>query len=196
MEYVAKNGYRIRRVVDEAADHRGAVACWMIVPASAMGSSSPYPSLPHFPSKLIVLGRSIGGVSVDESTAKAIKAWGGSSRGCAGTPKPVECIWGDDANGTDGTASISLADGRVVRITLQLNASTSGEVVFRGPMMKLKTKQGIGLKSSTAQLEKLFPGQIGANEFGYTLGKGAHTTTFATSGGEFVTIDVGTPPDA
>jgi hypothetical protein len=174
----------------------GAVACGIVVPASAMGSSSPYPPLPHFPTKLIVLGKSIAGVTVGERTAKAIKAWGGSSLGCSGTSTPVECIWGNDANGTDGTVSISLANGRVVRITLQLNANTSGEAVFKGPMMKLKTKQGIGLKSSITQLEKLYPGKIGTNGFGYTLGKGAHTTTFSTSGGRFVAIDVGTPPSA
>jgi hypothetical protein len=171
----------------------GVVACGAAVPAAALGSSGA-PKLPKFPSKLIVPGKSAGGVSIGERATKAIRAWGGNSN-CAPSSSLVECIWGSDANGTDGTISLSFANGKVTLITLQLNANTSGVPVFKGAMMALKTKQGIGLKSTVAQLEKHYPGQVGTNSLGDTLGTGTHTTTFRTSGGEFVAIIIGTPPN-
>jgi hypothetical protein len=171
----------------------GVLACGAVAPAAALGSSGA-PKLPKFPSKLIVPGKSAGGVSLGEGAAKAIRAWRGNSS-CTPSSSLVECTWGSDANGADGSISLSFANGKVTLITLQLDGNTRGIPIYKGPMMALKTKQGIGLKSTVAQLEKHYPGHVGTNSLGDTLGTGTHTTTFRTSGGEFVAILIGTPPN-
>ncbi len=169
-----------------------AVAFGAVAPAAALGSAGA-PKLPHFPSTLIVPGKSAGGVSIGEGAGKAIRAWGGNSS-CGPSTTAVECIWGSGANGTDGSISLSFANGKVTSVALQLNANSKGVPVYKGPLLALKTKHGIGLKSSVAQLEKQYPGQVGTNAFGDTLGAGAHTTTFRTSTGGFVAIIIGPPP--
>jgi len=167
----------------------GVLASAAVLPSSAMAAG-----LPKFHSKLIVPGKSVGGVSLGEGAAKAIKTWGGNTD-CTAGPTLTECMWGSDANGTTGSISLSFASGKVTHIDIQLNANTHGAAVFKGVLMSLKTKSGIGLKSDVAQLEKAYSGKVGANGLGYTLGSGAHTTTFATSAGKFVSIAIGTPPN-
>jgi hypothetical protein len=162
--------------------------------ASALASTTPTgASLPRFHSTLIVPGRSAGGVSLGESAAKAIKAWGGNSS-CVPGPALLSCTWGSDNNGSTGTAELDFVRGKVNYIDLTLGDTDQGVAIHRGALMKLKTKKGIGMGSSDAQLLKAYgASQVGSNELGFTLGSGSHTTTFRTSAGRFVTILIGTP---
>jgi hypothetical protein len=166
-----------------------ALASVAALPATASAAA-----LPRFPSSLIVPGKSAGGVSVGENAAAAIKAWRGNST-CAPGPALTSCIWGSDDNGTTGTAELVFARGKVADIELTLGDTDKGAAIYRGPLMKLKTKKGIGMRSTDAQLVKAYPNQVGTNNLGPTLGSGTHTTTFQTSAGRFVTIIIGTPPN-
>jgi hypothetical protein len=160
-----------------------------VVPATASAAA-----LPRFRTSLIVPGQSAGGVSLGERSPVAIKAWGGNAS-CVPSPALTSCTWGSDSNGSTGNAQLLFAHGKVNGIKLTLGNTDKGAAIYRGPLMKLKTKKGIGMRSTDAQLVKAYPHQVGTNDLGPTLGSGAHTTTFQTSAGGFVTIIIGTPPD-
>jgi hypothetical protein len=156
-----------------------------VVPASASAA------LPGFRGSLITPGRSVAGVSIGQSTAKAIKSWGGNKT-CQPLTGLTQCVWTSN-NGKLGTVTLNFHDGKVDYIGLQLSNDSRGNVLFRGPLMKLKTKKGIGMHSDDAQLVKAYGSQVGTGVSGPTLGSGSHTTTFATSAGRYVSIIIGPP---
>jgi hypothetical protein len=148
-------------------------------------------ALPKFRGTLIAPGKSVAGVSIGESTAKAITAWGGNKT-CQPSTGLAQCVWSSN-NGTLGTVTLAFQRGKVDYIALQLSNGNRGNVLYRGPLMKLKTKKGIGMHSDDAQLVKAYGDHVATGSIGPTLGSGNHTTTFATSAGRYVTIIIGLP---
>ncbi len=168
------------------------LVCAAALPASAWATPTGA-ALPRFHSKLLVPGKSAGGVSLGENAAKAIRAWGGNSS-CMPDPTLLSCSWGSQSNGSTGTAELLFVGGKVSYIELTLGDTAQGIPIHRGSLMKLKTRKGIGMGSTPAQLLKAYgSSQVGSNELGYTLGSGSHTTTFRTSSGATCTILIGTP---
>ncbi len=84
-----------------------ALAAAIAAPASASAASLPG----KWPSRLIVPGQSAGGVSLGETAATAIRAWGGNAT-CAPSATVASCSWGSDANGSDGTAELPMRSAR------------------------------------------------------------------------------------
>jgi hypothetical protein len=165
----------------------------LLITAIAMGMLPTCASaaLPKFRGTLITPGKSVAGVSIGQSTAKAIRSWGGN-KACQPVIGLTQCIWQSN-NGNLGTVTLDFQRGKVNYIALQLGNSTQGNALFRGPLMKLKTKKGIGMRSDDAQLVKAYGNQVGTGVVGPTLGSGSHTTTFQTSAGRYVTIIIGPP---
>jgi hypothetical protein len=165
----------------------------LLITAMAMGMLPACASaaLPKFRGTLITPGKSVAGVSIGQSTATAIRSWGGN-KACQPVTGLTQCIWQSN-NGKLGTVTLDFQRGKVNYIALQLGNSTRGNALFRGPLMKLKTKKGIGMHSDDAQLVKAYGNQVGTGVVGPTLGSGSHTTTFSTSAGRYVTIIIGPP---
>jgi len=157
-----------------------------VVPASASAA------LPVFRGSLITPGRSVAGVSIGQSSAKAIKSWGGNKT-CQPLTGLMQCVWTSN-NGKLGTVTLDFHNGKVAYIGLQLSTDNRGNALFRGPLMKLKTRKGIGMHSDDAQLVKAYGSQVGTGPSGPTLGAGSHTTPFSTSAGRYVSIIIGPPP--
>ncbi len=156
-----------------------------VVPASAAAA------LPVFRGSLITPGRSVAGVSIGQSSAKAIKSWGGNNT-CQPLTGLMQCVW-TSSNGKLGTVTLDFHNGKVDDIGLQLSTDSRGNALFRGPLMKLKTRKGIGMHSDDAQLVKAYGSQVGTGASGPTLGASSHTTTFSTSAGRYVSIVIGPP---
>jgi hypothetical protein len=154
----------------------------------AAGASA---ALPTFRGTLITPGKSVAGVSIGQSAAKAIRSWGGN-KACRPVTGLTQCVWKSN-NGTLGTVTLDFQRGKVNYIALQLSNDNRGNVLFRGPLMKLKTRKGIGMHSDDVQLVKAYGSQVGTGAVGPTLGTGGHTTTFFTSAGRYVTIIIGPP---
>lgn len=156
-----------------------------ILPACASAA------LPTFHGTLITPGKSVAGVSIGESTTNAIRSWGGNST-CQPSTGLIQCVWKSN-NGKLGTVTLDFQHGKVDYIALQLSNDNRGNALFRGPLMKLRTRKGIGMHSDDAQLVKAYGRQVGTGGSGPTLGSGSHTTSFSTSAGRYVSIVIGPP---
>jgi hypothetical protein len=148
-------------------------------------------ALPRFHGTLITPGKSVAGVAIGQSTKAAIRSWGGNKM-CQPSAGLIQCVWNSN-NGKLGTVTLDFAHGKVDDIALQLSNDSQGRVLFRGPLMKLRTRKGIGMRSDDAQLVKAYGSQVGIGGSGPTLGSGRHTTSFSTSAGRYVSIVIGPP---
>jgi len=145
--------------------------------------------LPSFAGSLIVPGASAGGVKLAMTADTAIARWGGNDA----CPKPFtgyECRWRAASGGA--YAALTFTNGKVVAIDLSVGTSSTGNPVFKGPLMKLKTRKKVGMRSTLRQVLTAYP-KLRGSPSGAALGSGGHTTTFSTSGGRVTEIYIGTP---
>jgi hypothetical protein len=116
-------------------------------------------NLPSSRETRIVVFKSIGGVSFGESVASARKAWGPVA-GAGSSCTKSGCMYVD---GAAGTAQITadtpgVADAGVSWFQLSLPPNeTTDTYDFSSPITKFKTGQGIGLGSTFARLETVYP---------------------------------------
>lgn len=160
-----------------------AVAGALALPAAASAE------LPSFANTSVVPGTSAGGVKLGMAADTAIKRWGGNPD-CPAPFAGYECRW----RGTRGgeSASLNFKDGRVVAIDLSVGTTSTGAPIFKGPLMKLKLRGKIGMRSTLRQILNVYP-KLRGSPSGAALGSGIHTTTFSTSGGRVTEIYIGTP---
>jgi len=82
-----------------------AVMALGVVPASAAAA------LPVFRGSLITPGRSVAGVSIGQSSAKAIRSWGLNNT-CQPLTGLMQCVW-TSSNGKLGTVTLDFHNGKV-----------------------------------------------------------------------------------
>lgn len=167
--------------------HLSVLALVVVVALALPGAASA--DLPSFSSSLIVPGTSAGGVKLAMAADTAIAKWGGNEA----CPKPFtgyECRWPAESGGA--SAALSFKNGKVVGINLRLGTTSTGNPVFKGPLMKLKTRKKVGMRATLRQVLKAYP-KLRGSPSGAALGSGSRTTTFSTSGGRVTEISIGTP---
>ena len=162
----------------------------VLVVAGALGlPAAASADLPAFSSTLIVPGTSAGGVKLGMAADTAIAKWGGNEA----CPKPYtgyECRWRAASGGAN--AALTFKNAKVVAIDLYVGTTSTGTPVFKGPLMKLKTRKKVGMRATVRQLLKAYP-KLKGSPSGAALGSGIHTTTFSTSGGRVTEIYIGVP---
>lgn len=145
--------------------------------------------LPAFAGTTIVPGTSAAGVKLGTAADTAIARWGGNEA----CPKPFtgyECRWPAASGGAH--ASLTFKNGKVVAIDLRVGTTSTGNPLFKGPLMKLKMRKKVGMGSTLRQLLRVYP-KLRGSPSGAALGSGGRTTTFSTSGGRVTEIYIGTP---
>ena len=166
------------------------LAVLALVLAGALGlPAAASADLPSFAGSTIVPGTSAGGVKLAMAADTAIAKWGGNEA----CPKPFtgyECRWRAASGGA--YASLTFKDGKVVAIDLSVGTTSTGNPVFTGPLMKLKLRKKVGMRSTLRQVLKAYP-KLRGSPSGAALGSGGRTTTFSTSGGRVTEIYIGVP---
>jgi hypothetical protein len=144
-------------------------------------------ALPKLKNKLIVPGESIGGAEVGAKLADAKKAWGKKGGKCGEPfgPNFPQCEY-VGSNPDDGTGFLFANSKRKVN-SIRIVVTTGSKKPFDTPLAKFKTKKGIGLGSTQAQIEKAYPkGKTrdvpgGQGQEFFIKGPGKATTTFGYS---------------
>jgi hypothetical protein len=150
-----------------------------LLPATASAA------LPTFTNHKIVLGKSIGGVSVGMTVKQALTRWGANPT-CPPQMTDGSCDW---TSAKSGSGSIYFHNGVIATVAIAMSTNNSGAPIFRGPLMRIKTSRHIGMKNTLHDVLKAYP-----KFHGTTLGRGSHLTNFSTSGGRIYDIFVGAQP--
>jgi hypothetical protein len=162
-----------------------------LIVAGALGlPAAASADLPSFSNNVIVPGTSAGGVKLGMAADTAIARWGGNEA----CPKPFteyECRWRAASGGA--SATLTFKNAKVVAIDLRVGTTSTGTPVFKGPLMKLKARKKVGLRSTLRQVLTAYP-KLRGSPSGAALGSGGRTTTFSTSGGRVTEIYIGTAP--
>lgn len=143
------------------------LAC-LAIPASASAFSYPKPSDPT-----IRVPNAIGGVHVGERLGAAQRAWGGGRGSCRYLPSGVTtCTYGNDRGRGRGVAYFS-AEGsdpssRIYQVVIAAGLKVGVGRVYKGPLMRIRTKEGIGLGSTARRLRRVYP-QVRKNSIGFDL---------------------------
>ena len=121
--------------------------------------------LPAPKTALIVPGKSIGGVSLNMSEAKAKRLWGPGAKcttspGFAGSPSSDLCDWRDKGNPSyAAVAHISFLAGKVYLVVIT-TAHTTDPRTFKPTGKQFsgwKTAKGIAIGSKIAAVGKAYP---------------------------------------
>ena len=143
---------------------RGATALVTLVPVLAGMPAAASATAPTPSSRLIVPGRSIGGVAVGQTFTRAKALWGPGAEcfgspfpGPPGEPEPRSCTWVVGPDGNLGTASISgtTRDG-VTAVDISAALGPDGLAVT-SPLRALRTARSIGLGSSGRAVRRAYP---------------------------------------
>lgn len=126
---------------------------------------------PKFKDKAIVVGKSIAGVKLGSSAAKAKAAWGASNADCDATI----CLFRvkGAVSGDRGEGIFTLDAGKKVSgvtITAPLAAKSGHDLT--APFTSPKTAKGIGIGSTQAELKRAYPKATSPSD-GYFVIKGA-----------------------
>ncbi len=115
--------------------------CFVVAAAAvvALACASEAAAVFHPPSKLIVLGKSVGGVALGDSRAKAIGTWGAPDR-CQSGGGGFNCEYNQD--------EISFAGGKQGISSIDVLAANLG----------FHTSKGIHIGSTVQQLKQAYPG--------------------------------------
>lgn len=157
----------------------------VLVPAAPAGAALPAPA-----STKIVPAQSLGGVTLGQSVAAANLAWGGG-----GACQSSSCVFlaDRDSRGSKGRGYFGFAADKVTNVFIQppRNVNT-GALIYKGPLMNLKTSKGIGLGARLKDLKAAYPKVKLIGRALWSLKSGKRQTTFSFDLGRVyqVSIDV------
>jgi hypothetical protein len=144
--------------------------------------------LPPKGGKLIVPGRSIGGVKLGMKAEDAAKKWGKGGSCDETTVGAVSCRY--DGSAKQGTMRFEIGrDGKVSAIYMECAHKSDGTAIYKGPITKWHTKKGIRIGSSLRKVQKKYP-KSQPDGGGLALTTRKSTTFFASSGGRTYQIAI------
>lgn len=126
-----------------------------IAPTANAGKPDSAP-LPNPVDPTIVAPTSLGGVSIGQASADAEAAWG-NTVGCDGqiVSPGRTCNYGNVRK--TGFAAILSYDGAVIGAGIGAPSKSFGKPSFKGPLMKFRTAEGIGLGSKFKKVVRAYP---------------------------------------
>jgi len=157
-----------------------------LLPAgSALGASFPKPT-----SNLIVVPKSIGGVSLNVREGKARASWGKKRGSCQKFSNGVaRCEYGDGSRPA-GVAYLEFRKHKVSAVSIVAGYRKDGSQKSSAApvLMKLKDKNGIGIGAKLSKVKRAYPkgtlvGKPSEPVFGYRVkGRGKSSMTFGIVG--------------
>jgi hypothetical protein len=164
------------------------LALSLALPASAAAK------LPDPSSDLIVIGKSLGGVTLGHSFASAKAAWGSTRGKCQTSPTFSSCRYAASLTKSLGEGSISADNGKVSSVNISAGRSSSGKPIFPAALKALKTSKGVGLSSTATALKTAYKHikhqGSGAFVSYYLTGPGKAITNFTVTNGKVTQIVV------
>jgi hypothetical protein len=162
-----------------------------ILALAAVALAVPADASAHLPvkgGKLIVPGKSIGGVRLGMKAERAANVWGKKGGSCSQTTVgAVSCRY--DA-GKQGTARFDIgSDGKVNAIYLESGHKSDGTAIYKGVITKWHTKKGIQIGSSLQKVLKKYP-KAQPDGGGVEIATPKSTTFFAGSEGRTYRIAI------
>lgn len=166
---------------------RTAAAACLAVTALALPAGATASPLPTPSTTLIKPSKSIGGVSLGATAAKAFDAWGQGK--CKQDHEFFTCTYG--AKG-QGAAVFSITGGAVSTISISVGVTKAGKPKYSGSLLELKTAKGIGLGSTRKAVKRAYPKVKDGGAAGILRleGKGPRFTTLTVTKGRVTTIAV------
>jgi hypothetical protein len=149
-----------------------------VILAAAMPASAAA-HLPVKGGKLIVPGKSIGGVVLGMKAERAANVWGKKGGSCAQTTVgAVSCRYD---GGKQGTARFDIgSDGKVNAIYLESGHKSDGTAIYKGTITRWHTKKAIQIGSSLQKVLKRYP-KAKPDGGGVEIATAKSTTFFAGS---------------
>jgi len=164
------------------------LALSLALPASAAAR------LPDPNSNLIVIGKSLGGVTLGHSFASAKAAWGSTRGKCQTSRAFSSCRYAASLTRSLGEGGFAADNGKVTSVNITAGRSSSGKPVFPAALKALKTSKGIGMGSTATALKKAYKHikHQGSGEFVsyYLTGPGKAVTNFTVESGKVTQIVV------
>jgi hypothetical protein len=165
---------------------RHPLALTAAVAATLLAAPASHAALPKPKSTVIKPGSSIAGVKFGMDAQDALKLWGpGSNCEEVATER---CTWRGSAS--QGSAYFEVRDGKVAEVGIDSGQKTTGDRVYRGPLVKWKDKKKIGLGSSLSATSKAYKKGF-HNGGGWQLNSGSRATLWPSSAGRTYTIVIG-----
>ena len=151
----------------------------LAVPAVADTFSYPKPQDPA----IRVPGR-IAGIRIGERLDAARNAWGSGRGNCRFRDTGITvCTYGNDRDRGRGVAYYaaegSIPSGRVYTVTIAVGMRLGVVPVYKGPLMRIRTRHGIGLGSTSRRLRRAFP-RLRRNSTGFYIRHGKVEMDFDT----------------
>jgi hypothetical protein len=126
-----------------------AVAVILAVPLAAAAK------LPVAKSHLIAPGKSVGGVKLGMTKAKAVATWGSKPRCVPPVAGVTECFWEPAGVFADG-GRIQLRRGKVIVAGVSINSTMKSSAIRA--LKKFKTAKGIHIGSAKSAAKHAYPG--------------------------------------
>jgi hypothetical protein len=147
-------------------------------------AATAFAGVPHPSTRLIVPGKSLGGVRLGGTFAAARKAWGPGAD-CRKNFSMRVCVYKTNSY-ADGSAGFSSrSGGRIDEITLNAGFTRNSTPIFTNSVARFRTSKGIRLGSTSAAVRKAYPDvkrRSGSASYPLVLsGPGEATTTFQIS---------------
>lgn len=142
--------------------------------------------LPSSGGKLIVPGKSIGGVKLGMDAAVAVKKWGkGGSCDAAVGP---QCLW--EGTMKQGSLRFDVTNGKVSTIVITAGQTPKNYYpVYKGPITKWKTSKKVGIGTTLRTVGKRYPKAF-PDGGGLQLRSGKIATYFSSSLGSVASITI------
>jgi hypothetical protein len=144
--------------------------------------------LPDSASHLIVLGKSIGGVTLFHTYASAKSAWGSTRGKCTVGKDFASCVYAASATKQLGQGNFAADKGKVSSVGLNGYTDSRGRPQAPTALKQYKTSKGIGLGSTAAAVKSAYRSakKDGSGDFFNYLvaGPGKASTVFQINKGK------------